>query len=435
MNQTGQFLPDNRLSAINKASSRTSPPPGPGPEPDLLFAHDAVDLTVLRQRAYNHRWAVHPDHVIPLTAADTDFPVCEDIIEVVKKHLDSGYTPYGPPEGLPELRNVAAETLRARHNIPCDPESLFPTDGAASAVFLATRFVIGSEGDEAIIPDPVDFLLDRAVKAAGGVVRRWQIPDGRFDVAELETLVTPRTRLVSLSNPHNPLGRVMRRDELERIAEVALRHDLWILSDEVWSDIVYAPHRHVSIASLGPEIAARTFTVFGFSKSYGLAGMRLGLLATPNASLRSRVLHLAHADDTAYGVSTLSQVAGAAAYQFGDPWLGRFVSHLRRQRDYAVQRLNAMNGVSCVMPEGTFVVFPHISGVGIDQDEVAARLVQRHGLAVIPGSPGFFGPGAASHIRLSFATSRTILENGLSRLAKGMDEMRQSCPATRTSQG
>jgi aspartate/methionine/tyrosine aminotransferase len=356
----------------------------------------------------------------PLTAADPDFPVCAEIIDALQRHLAAGYLSYGPAEGLPELRRVATDTLRHRHGLPCDPDTLFPTDGAASALFLVARLALPVAGDEAIIPDPVDFLLDRSVRAAGGVVRRWPTPGGRYDATQLEALVTPRTRLISLCNPHNPLGRVLRRDELEAIADVALRHDLWILSDEVWSDIVYAPHSHVSMAALHPDVAGRTFTVFGFSKSYGLAGMRLGLLAAPDAVQRRRIMTLAHAEDTAYGASTISQVAGACAYELGDGWLARFVAHLRRRRDQTVAGLTAIPNVRCAVPEGTFVAFADVSRLGIDQDDLAGRLLERHDVAVVPGSSAFFGPGAAGHLRVSFATSREILAEGLDRIAAGL---------------
>jgi aspartate/methionine/tyrosine aminotransferase/2-polyprenyl-6-methoxyphenol hydroxylase-like FAD-dependent oxidoreductase len=392
---------------------------GLAPAEDALFADDKVDVAILRRRAFNHRWAVQRVGVIPLTAADPDFPVAAEIVEAVQRHLACGYVSYGPADGLRELRQAATETLRARHGLPCDPDTLLPTDGAASAVFLATRLALPSPGDEAIVPDPADFLLERAVRAAGGVARRWPVGGG-FDAQQLEALVTPRTRLISLCNPHNPLGRVLRRDELEAIAEVALRHDLQILSDEVWSDIVYAPHEHVSIASLGADVAARTFTVFGFSKSYGLAGMRLGLLVAPGAAQRRRVMALSHADDTAYGASTVSQVAGTAAYELGGAWLERFVAHLRRRRDQVVDRLSAIPGVRCASPQGTFVAFADVSRLGVDQDELAARLLERHDVAVVPGSQAFFGPGAAGHMRISFATSRGILHEGLDRIAAGL---------------
>jgi aspartate/methionine/tyrosine aminotransferase/2-polyprenyl-6-methoxyphenol hydroxylase-like FAD-dependent oxidoreductase len=396
------------------------------PAEDPLFADAAVDLATLRRRAYNHRWAVQRDGVIPLTAADPDFPVCAEIIGAVQEHLAAGYVPYGPPEGLPELRDAAADALRRSHGLPCTADTLLPTDGAASALFLAARHVLTRPGDEAIVPDPADFLLERSVVAAGGVVRRWPTPAGHYDTARLEALVTPRTRLIALCNPHNPLGRVLRRDELEAIAEVALRHDLWIVSDEVWSDIVYAPHAHVCMAALGPEVAARTLTVFGFSKSYGLAGMRLGLLAAPDARTRRRLVQLSHADDTAFGASTISQVAGTAAYELGDAWLQRWVAHLRRRRDQTAERLDAIPGVRCGLPEGTFVAFADVTRLGVGQDELARLLLDRHGVAVVPGSRAFFGPGAAGHLRLSFATSQGILAEGLDRIEAGLRTARDA---------
>jgi aspartate/methionine/tyrosine aminotransferase len=212
---------------------------------------------------------------------------------------------------------------------------------------------------------------------------------------------------------------------LEEIATVALRHDLWILSDEVWSDIVFPPHEHVSIATVDDAVAARTFTVLGFSKSYGLAGMRLGLVVAPDRTSRDQLMAAAHAGDTAYGASTVSQVAGAAAYEFGGRWLRRFLAHLRRQRDYAVARLNAMADIHCETPEGTFVVFPDGSRLAVDQDQFAERLLERHRVAVVPGSPAFFGPGAAGHVRLSLATSRRILADGLNRFERGVQATRR----------
>ena len=411
---SGRISQDQLLAAVKRAHIRSLD------TGDGLFGDDQVNLSVLRERSYNHRWAAHPPDVIPLTAADCDFPVCDEIIAAVQRYLSDRYVPYGPPEGLPRFRQVAADLLQAERGIACTPETLLPTDGAASAMYLIGKHVITDIGDEAIVPDPADFLLERSVRAHGGVVKRWAASDGRFDPAELESLITPRTRLISLCNPHNPLGRVFRRHELEQIASVAVRHDLWILSDEVWSDIVFPPHQHCSIASIDPAVAARTFTVLGFSKSYGLAGMRLGLIVTPDRDRRDQLMATAHAYDTAYGASTVSQVAGAAAYERGQTWLTRFVAHLQRQRDYAVARLNAMEGVQCQAPEGTFVVFPDISSLQVDQDAFADRLLTHHRLAVVPGSPRWFGPGAAGHVRLSFATSREILADGLDRFEQGV---------------
>jgi aspartate/methionine/tyrosine aminotransferase len=271
----------------------------------------------------------------------------------------------------------------------------------------------------------VDFLFERSVVAAGGVVRRFRLDRNSnfsFDPEEISSLVTPRTRLLSVCNPHNPTGRVWSRAELEALAEVALRHDLAIMSDEVWADIVHPPHHLVSMAALGPEVSRRTFTVYGFSKGYSLAGLRLGALLCPSPEAAEQVIVLSHADETAYGVSALSQVAGQAALERAGPWLRRFLEHLRRQRDYAVERLNAIPGVSCNTPEATYVVFPKIEGWDRDTTELVDRLAEQARVVVVPGSPRFFGPAAAGHIRLSIATSRALLEAGLDRLEAGLRE-------------
>jgi aspartate/methionine/tyrosine aminotransferase len=157
--------------------------------------------------------------------------------------------------------------------------------------------------------------------------------------------------------------------------------------------------------------------VIGFLQ---FAGTRLGLLAAPDATQRRRLMAIAHAEDTAYGVSTISQVAGAAAYELGDDWLARFVTHLRLRRDQTVARLAAVPDVRCAVPEGTFVAFPDVSRLGVDQDELAKRLLERHAVGVVPGSRAFFGPGAAGHLRLSFATSRGILAQALDRIEAGL---------------
>lgn len=393
---------------------------------DPLFAADRISMATLQERAWNHRWAVQAEGVIPLTAADPDFPVADEILDAIREYLRPGYLSYGPAEGLPALRASAARLFRERRGIDCVEGQILATNGAASALYLVAQRTL-APGDEALVADPCDFLFERAVSAAGGIVRRYPLPASRghaFDFRELEASITPRTRLLTVCNPHNPLGRVWGREELAVLADLACRHGLWILSDEVWADIVYAPNEHTSIAALGPDVARSTFTVYGFSKGYGLAGLRLGVVLSPSPEEHRALVAVSHADETAYGVSTLSQVAGIAALEQADHWLARFVAHLQRQRDHAVARLNRMDGVRCHLPEGTYVVFPDVSSLGVDVEEIAEKLRKRHGIAVVPGSPVFFGPGARGHLRLSLATSRQLLEEGLDRLQKGLDALR-----------
>jgi aspartate/methionine/tyrosine aminotransferase/Ca2+-binding EF-hand superfamily protein len=391
-------------------------------EPDPLFAHACVDEVTLRSRAFNHRWAEQPKGVIPLTAADPDFPVAEEITDAIRDYLKSGYLSYGPAAGLPDLRRLAALRFRERRAVDVGEQQVFITNSAASGLYLVASQTL-QEGDEALVADPCDFLFERSVRAAGGKCVRYALRKGsgyRLDIAAIESLVTPRTKLLTVCNPHNPLGRVFERAELEALVALAVKHDLRILSDEVWSDIVFEPARFTSIASLGREAARRTFTVYGFSKGYGLAGLRLGLVLAPDEAQCRALVQRSHADETAYGVSTLSQIAGIAALGRCDEWLNRFVAHLQRQRDHAVARLNRMTGVRCHSPDGTFVVFPDVSSFGLGVEEIATTLKEKHGVAIVPGSSAFFGPGARGHIRLSLATSRRILDHGLDRLEAGL---------------
>jgi len=284
-------------------------------------------------------------------------------------------------------------------------------------MFLIARYTC-QPGDEAIIFDPVDFLFGQSVDAAGG--KRVYSPvdkkTGAFDLDRVRGLITPRTRMICLCNPHNPLGRVMTREELLLLGEIAVEHNLTIMADEIWSDIVYPPHKHISIASLSPEIAARTISVFGFSKTFGLAGLRIGFLVTPSAQVYGDLVQESLVHTTAVGVTTISQVAAIAAYEHAWHWVDAFLEHLQQARDYAVQRLNQMPGVGCSSPEGTYVLFPSIEDLGMGSQAMVDYLLREARVALVPGLPRWFGPGAEGNIRLCFSTSFAILREALDRI-------------------
>jgi len=392
---------------------------------DPLFSDDAVRFDLLRQRAFNLRWATTDPDVIPLTAADPDFPIAACIRDAITAYTAGGVFSYGPPEGLPSFREAAARVQRERRGWRgCEPGHILPTDSAASAMFVAAKALLGP-GDEALIFDPVDFLFAASVESAGATPVRCPVDaaTGAFDLDALRARISPRTRMLALCNPHNPLGRVMRRDELEAVAALALEHDLWIMSDEVWCDIVHAPHEHLSIAALGPEIAARTLGVYGFSKTFGLAGLRVGYLAAPNRDLQQRLLTTSQAPTTAYGVSTLSQVAAQAAYAHAWPWAERFLAHLVRMRDLAVSRLAAIPGLRVRAPEGTYVLFVNIEGLGRGSEaDVVRLLLEQARVAVVPGLARWFGPGAEGHVRLTFCTSEGVLTEALDRIERVLSD-------------
>jgi aspartate/methionine/tyrosine aminotransferase len=232
----------------------------------------------------------------------------------------------------------------------------------------------------------------------------------------MESHLTSRTRMLWLCNPHNPLGVVYSREWQQRVAEWAISRGLRIVSDEIWSDIVYTPHRHVSLASISSEIARNTVTVYGFSKNFALAGLRVGCLICPDPEWSKEIVAASDAESTVYGVSVLSQVAVVAALNDGREWLAQFVQHLQAQRDYVVSRLVKWPGVTVQPPQGTYVIFPDVRSLSYDSEALCQQLREQARVALVPGAPKWFGPGASGHLRICFATSRRILQEAFDRL-------------------
>ena len=382
------------------------------------FSDNVVRLDLLRERAFNMRWAQQPVDVIPLTAADPDFPVCPAIQERLVRYVRDGVLSYGPPEGLPQFRETVAGWMRSTRQMDCTAEQIFATDSAASGMAVVARASL-APGDEVLIPDPVDFLLHHTVQRAGAAPVRVRVePSTTAEqfIAAMESRLTPRTRMLWLCNPHNPLGVVYSREWQQKVAEWAIGRGLRIVSDEIWSDIVYAPHRHVSLASISPEIARNTVTVYGFSKNFALAGLRVGCLICPDPGWKKEIVAASDAESTVYGVSVLSQVAVIAALNDGREWLAEFVRHLQAQRDYVLDRLAGWPGVTVHRPQGTYVTFPDVRSLSNDSERLCQQLREQARVALVPGAPRWFGPGATGHLRICFATSRRILQEAFDRL-------------------
>jgi aspartate/methionine/tyrosine aminotransferase len=382
------------------------------------FSDDQVPLSLLRERAFNMRWAQQPADVIPLTAADPDFPVCPAVEEHLLRYVRDGVFSYVPPEGLPQFRETVAEWMRSTRHMECRAEDVFAADSAASAMAVVARASLAT-GDEVLMPDPVDFLLQHTVERAGAVPVRVQVtPQTSADqfIDGMKALLSPQTRMLWLCSPHNPLGVVYPREWLEKVTEWAVDRGLRILSDEIWSDIVYSPYRHTALAALGPEIAQRTVTIYGFSKNFALAGLRVGCVICSDPEWRRRIVAASDAESTVYGVSSLSQIAVVGALSGGREWLEDFVRHLRGQRDYAAERLARWPGVTTFVPEGTYVIFPKVSNLDNDVERLCGKLREQARVALVPGAARWFGPEAAGHVRICFATSRGILKEAFDRL-------------------
>jgi aminotransferase len=382
-----------------------------------MFNSESVDLNILKKRAYNLRWATIPDGVIPLTAADLDFPCAPEIAEALCRFTKDRYLCYGPPEGLPQFKESMAGYFQKKRNIPASPDLVFPVDSAAFGIWLTCKAFLNA-GEEAIIFDPVDFLFRYSIEAVGGTAVPFSIPAGNkaVDFEHLENLITKKTRLLCLCNPLNPTGKVFTVNELLRFGEIACKYNLVILSDEIWSDIVYLPHVFTSIASLNEDIRNRTITVTGFSKSYGLAGLRIGAVMASNTDHYQKLFNASLHSSTIHGANVLSQVAATAALNECGYWLNGFINHLHAMRNLCIKELNTINGFTCIPPEGCYVAFINIKETNKNSAEMSELLFNTAKVAIVPGLKQWFGEGAEGYIRLSFATTEEILSDALSRI-------------------
>jgi len=389
-----------------------------------MFQQHSIDLDILKKRAFNLRWATVPEGVIPLTAADPDFRSAPEIAEAIIRFTKDRYLSYGPPAGLPEFKESVAAYFSVKRNIPALPKFIFPVDSAAFGIYLTCKAFL-TTGDEAIIFDPVDFLFRYATEAVGGVAVPFAIPPGPapVDFEKLKGLITSRTKIICLCNPLNPTGKVFTKEELLILGEIACTYNLIILSDEIWSDIIYTPFNYTSIASLNEQIRNQTVTVTGYSKSYGLAGLRIGAVMASNKVHYDRLFEVSLHNSTIHGANVLSQVAATTALNECGYWLDDFVSHLQRMRDLCVRELNATQGFHCISPEGCYVAFTDITGTGKSSAEIHQILLEQAKVAVVPGAKQWFGEGAEGFIRMSFATSEEILGDALYRIKNTINSL------------
>ena len=350
--------------------------------------------------------------IIHLEIGEPDFDTPANVREAAKAAIDAGQTHYPPFAGLALLRAAIASDAAERRGIRVDPANVFVTVGGKGVMVYAILAVV-DPGDEVIVPDPGYPIYESMTRFVGGTavpIPIRQELDFRLDVDELASLITPRTKLLVINSPANPTGGVLTRSDIERIAELAVRHDLVVLSDEIYSRILYDGAEHVSIASL-PGMADRTIILDGFSKTYAMTGWRLGYAIVPEW-LRQ-----------AYGTLIINTISGATAFaQAGaiealtgpQAEVEAMVAEFRARRDLIVDGLNAIPGITCRRPQGAFYVFPEISATGLSGAELADRLLHEAGVCVLAGTA--FGGVGRSHVRISYANSRENLTEALRRM-------------------
>ena len=384
-----------------------------------MFQNTSIQFELLKKRAFNLRWAAVPEGVIPLTAADPDFPSAPEIAEAISGFAKEKYYCYGAPEGMTDFKESIAHYFLTKRHVPVSPALAFPVNSAAHGIYLTCKAFL-NPGDEAIIFDPVDFLFRYSIEAVNAKAVSFAIPAGIANVnfEELETLITPRTKMICLCNPLNPTGKVFTKAELTQLAKIVSQHGLLILSDEIWSDIVFEPAVFTSMASIDEAIRQQTITITGFSKSYGLAGLRIGAVIAHNQKYFQMLMDASLHYSTIHGVSVLSQVAATTALNQCDYWLKGFVNHLTNMKNLLVNELNTIPGFKCIAPEGCYVAFTDIQQTNLTSQALYERLLNEAKVAVVPGLKQWFGEGAEGHIRMSFATSEVVLREAMQRIKR-----------------
>ncbi len=374
---------------------------------------DEISLAALRARP-GAKWQHYDADVLPLWVAEMDFPLAPPIKRAIEGLLardDFGYPQF---TGLPGLREAVNARLKARYAYATEPDQVMLLGSTGAGINLSVH-AFTQPGDEVLLLTPLYPPFKQAVERAHRVAVEVEMIRGadqyEIDFAALERAVTPKTRLLMLCSPHNPVGRVFTRQELEGLADLAQRHDLVISSDDLHADILMEG-KHIPIATLSPEVAERTVTLYGPTKAFNIPGLKITFAISSNPEIIKK-LETAGAG-IATGPNVAAQNAALAAYTDGDEWLNEALDYLRGNRDWLVSELREkLPQIPVHLPQGTYLAWLDLRGCGLG-DTPAAELLERAKVALNEGSS--FGPGGDGFARLNFATSRPILAEAVRRL-------------------
>ena len=386
------------------------------PAPLSTWARNVAPSPTLAVDAKAKALQAAGEDVCGFAAGEPDFDTPEHIKDACAAALRAGKTKYAPTPGIEPLRQAIADRYAAEYGLRATPAQVIVSPGGKFSCYLGVLATC-SPGDEVIVPAPYWVSYPEMVKLAGAVPRFVLADDRtgfRLTPAMVEAAITPRTRLLILNSPSNPTGAVYSRAELEAIVAVALRHNLYILSDEMYEHLVYDGVKPTCVATLAPEAAARTITVAGFSKTYAMTGWRIGTTLAP-LPIAKAIAELQ--SQMSSNVTTFAQFGALAALQQKEKTAAALATMLaafdRRRRNLHAE-LNRIPGISCLLAEGAFYLFPNISRFGLTDLEFCNRLLEQEKVAAVPGSAF----GAEGYLRLSYATSDEIIAKGVTRLAR-----------------
>ena len=356
------------------------------------------------------------EDVCGFAAGEPDFDTPDHIKEACIAALKAGKTKYAPTPGIEPLRQAIADKYAADYGLKVAPSQVVVSPGGKFSCYLGVLSVC-SPGDEVIIPAPYWVSYPEMVKLAGATPKFVLADDStgfRLTPAQLEAAITPKTKLLILTSPSNPTGAVYSRVEMEAIVAVAMKHNLYIMSDEIYEHLVYDGVQHVAPATFGKDVEARTIIVSGFSKPYAMTGWRLGTLVAP-APIAKAVAELQ--SQMSSNATTFAQYGALAALKEKEKTKASLQAMLvafDRRRKFLHAELNKIPGISCLLAQGAFYLFPNISKFGMSDTEFCSKLLEQEKVAVVPGSAF----GAEGYMRLSYATSDEIIKKGVERLAR-----------------
>ena len=365
--------------------------------------------------------------VIDFSTGEPDFDTPEPVKAAAEAAIRSGFTKYTPSSGIDELRGAIVEKLKIEQGLQYEKSQVLVSCGAKHSLYNVAEALLEA-GDEIIIPTPywVSYSDQALLNDATAVFLPTRETDGyAIHPAELERCITPRTKALIVNSPCNPTGTTYSQNMLEQIAAIVVQHNILAISDEIYEKVIYDGNTHVSIASLGPEIAARTVVINGVSKAYAMTGWRIGYAAGPKDLITA--MGNIQSQSTSNPCS-ISQKAAVAALRFGEQFTKQMVAEFDRRRRAIVEGLNKIPGISCRMPGGAFYAFPNIKGVLgrlgptgpiHSPTDLATYLLKDAQIAVVPGEPF----GSREHIRLSYATSMEMITRGLERLGSALKKL------------
>lgn len=343
-----------------------------------------------------------------------DFDTPKLIKDATIKSIENGDVFYTSNYGIMPLREAVAEKLRNENNLDYTAKEVLITAGATESIYDSYSLIL-EEGDEILLPNPCWPNYVNAAYIMGAVPVRYSLAeenDFQIDFDELEGLVTEKTKAIVIINPSNPIGSMFTLETLEKLADFAKKKDILVISDEIYEKIIYGNKKHISIASLD-GMKERTITINGFSKTYSMTGFRLAYVAAPEKFIR--VLNIIHQHNTSCATSFV-QHGGITALKEGGDASEEMVKEYKRRRDYIVEKVNSIEGLSLNAPDGAFYAFINIKGLGISSEEFCNYLLDEECVAIVPGT--VFGSAGEGFVRFSYASSYEDIVEGLNRMEK-----------------